>query len=85
MFLFAPHIELIDSCRRPWPGLPSQVIDAVTVVTLVAMVVVLVDRVTNPVKRICPPSRITSPGLVTFLPLADRLAGRTASAVSVYH
>jgi nitrate reductase gamma subunit len=52
VFLFAPHIKLIHSLTGlSWPGLPSQVIDLVTVVTLAAMAVALVDRITRPVKR----------------------------------
>jgi nitrate reductase gamma subunit len=52
VFLFAPHIKLIEGLFGiSWPSLPSQVVDAVTVVTLAAMVLVLVDRINKPVKR----------------------------------
>ena len=40
VFLFAPHIKLIQSLTGlSWPGLPSQFVDLVAVVTIAAMVV----------------------------------------------
>jgi nitrate reductase gamma subunit len=52
VFLFVPHIKFFqDVLGLSWPGLPSQVVDLVTVVTLVAMVLVLIDRIKHPVKR----------------------------------
>ncbi len=52
VFLFAPHIKLIQSLTGlSWPGLPSQFVDLVAVVTIAAMVVVLFDRINKPVKR----------------------------------
>lgn len=70
VFLFAPHIKLIDGLLGlSWPGLPSPVIDAVTVVTLVAMVVVLVDRINNTVKRFLSTFEDYFTWALTFLPL----------------
>lgn len=52
VFLFVPHILLIkDLIGLSWPGLPSAVVDAVAVITLIAMIAVLVNRITDPVKR----------------------------------
>jgi nitrate reductase gamma subunit len=52
VFLFAPHILLIQNLTGlSWPGLPSQFIDLIAVVTMAAMVVVLADRINKPVKR----------------------------------
>lgn len=52
VFLFAPHILLIkDLTGLSWPALPSQLVDLTAAITLAAMVVVLYDRVTKPVKR----------------------------------
>lgn len=52
VFLFAPHIKLIESLTGlAWRGVPSQFVDLVSVVTLAAMLVLLVDRIKNPVKR----------------------------------
>lgn len=70
VFLFAPHIKLIEGLTGlSWPGLPSQVIDAVTVVTLAAMVVVLVDRINKPVKRFLSTFEDYFTWTLTFLPL----------------
>ncbi len=70
VFLFAPHIALIDSLiGLSWPGVPSQVIDAVAVVTMAAMVIVLVDRINNPVKRFLSGFEDYFTWTLTFLPL----------------
>lgn len=70
VFLFAPHIKLIESLFGvSWPGLPSQVVDLAAAITLVAMVVVLVDRVTKPVKRYLSTFEDYFTWAVTFLPV----------------
>ncbi len=70
VFLFAPHIKLVDSLLGlSWPGLPSQVIDAVTVVTLATMLLVLFDRINNPVKRYLSTVGDYAAWMLTFLPL----------------
>ncbi len=70
VFLFAPHILLIrDLTGLSWPALPSQFIDMVTVVTLVAMVVVLVDRINKPAKRFLSTFGDWFTWAVTFLPV----------------
>lgn len=70
VFLFIPHIKLIEGLTGlSWPGLPSQVIDAVTVVTLAAMLVVLVDRINKPVKRYLSTFEDYFTWAITFLPL----------------
>ena len=70
VFLFAPHIKLVDSLLGlSWPGLPSQVIDAVTVVTLATMLLVLFDRINNPVKRFLSTFGDYLAWALTFLPL----------------
>ena len=70
VFLFAPHIKLIESLTGlSWPGLPSQFIDLVAVITIAAMVVVLVDRINKPVKRYLSTFEDWFTWLVTFLPL----------------
>lgn len=52
LLLFIPHIELIKGLFGvAWPGLPNPVVDAITAVTLVALIAVLVHRLTQPVKR----------------------------------
>lgn len=70
VFLFAPHIKLIESLiGLSWPGVPSQVIDAVAVVTMVALIVVLVDRINNPVKRFLSGFEDYFTWTLTFLPV----------------
>ncbi len=70
VFLFAPHIKLIQSLTGlHWPGLPSQFIDLVAIVTLAAMVVVLVDRINKPVKRYLSTFGDWFTWTLTFLPL----------------
>lgn len=70
VFLFAPHILLIKSLTGlSWPGLPSQFIDLITVVTLAAMVVVLVDRINKPVKRYLSTFGDWFTWTLTFLPV----------------
>ena len=70
VFLFAPHIKLVESLLGlSWPGLPSQLVDAVTVVTLAAMVVVLVDRINKPVKRFLSTFEDYLAWSLTFLPV----------------
>lgn len=70
VFLFIPHIKLIEGLTGlSWPGLPSPVIDAVTVVTLAAMVVVLVDRINKPVKRYLSTFEDYFTWTLTFLPV----------------
>jgi nitrate reductase gamma subunit len=70
IFLFAPHIELIKNLLGlSWPGLPSQMVDFITVVTMAAMVVVLIDRITKPVKRFLSTFDDWFTWTLTFLPL----------------
>jgi nitrate reductase gamma subunit len=70
VFLFAPHIELIDSLiGLSWPGLPSQIIDAAAVVTMATMVVVLADRINKPVKRFLSTFEDYFSWAITFLPV----------------
>lgn len=70
VFLFAPHIKLIESLLGlSWPGLPSSIIDAVTIVTLAALVAVLVDRFYKPAKRFLSTFEDYFTWTLTFLPL----------------
>ena len=70
VFGFAPHILLVKSLTGlSWPGLPSQFVDLVAVVTMAAMVVVLFDRINKPVKRFLSTFEDWFTWLVTFLPV----------------
>jgi nitrate reductase gamma subunit len=70
VFLFAPHIKLIQGLFGiSWPALPSQVVDAVAVVTLATMLVVLADRINKPVKRYLSTFEDYFTWALTFLPV----------------
>jgi nitrate reductase gamma subunit len=70
VLVFAPHIKLIQSLIGvSWPALPSQFIDLITIVTLVAMLVLLADRIMNPVKRFLSTFEDWFTWTLTFLPL----------------
>ena len=52
LLLFIPHIELIQSVLGlSWPGLPNPIVDAVSAVTVVALIAALIHRLDHPVKR----------------------------------
>lgn len=52
IFLLAPHILVFDSVLGlSWPALPTTVVDAFTVVTILALIAVLIYRLNNPVQR----------------------------------
>jgi nitrate reductase gamma subunit len=70
LFLFIPHIELIDSVLGvSWPGLPSNLIDAVAAVTLVSLLAMLFSRLNHPVKRFLSGPEDYLTWLATFLPI----------------
>jgi len=51
-FLYAPHILLIrDILGFGWPALPTPVVDAVAVVTIISLLAVLANRLNNKVMR----------------------------------
>ncbi len=70
VFLFAPHIKLIQSLIGiSWPALPSQLVDMTAVVTLATMVIVLADRISKPVKRYLSTFEDYFTWTMTFLPV----------------
>jgi len=70
IFLFAPHILLFkDVFNISWPALPSTVIDATAVITIIALVAVLVHRLRDPVKRFLSTFDDYLGWFVTILPL----------------
>jgi nitrate reductase gamma subunit len=70
ILLFAQHIKLIQSLiGLSWPALPAQFIDAAAVVTLAAMLFLLVDRISKPVKRFLSTFQDYAAWALTFLPL----------------
>jgi nitrate reductase gamma subunit len=70
IFLFAPHILLFkDIIGFGWPALPSTVIDATAVITIITLVIVLVHRLRDPVKRFLSNFDDYLGWFVTILPL----------------
>ena len=70
IFLYAPHILLFkDIIGFGWPALPSTVIDATAVVTIITLVIVLVHRLRDPVKRFLSNFDDYLGWFVTILPL----------------
>ena len=53
LLFFVPHIELLTrTIGLKWPGLPTPVIDAAAVVTMLMLVLLFVNRLTHPVLRL---------------------------------
>jgi nitrate reductase gamma subunit len=70
LLLFVPHILLIkDTLGIQWAGLPTPIIDAATVMTLLALLVLLINRLVNPVLRFLSTFQDYLIWLLTFLPV----------------
>lgn len=70
LFFFAPHILLLqDVFGVRWPSLPGSMVDAVTVVTIIALLLVLLHRINHKVMRYLSRTGDYVVWLVTFLPL----------------
>jgi nitrate reductase gamma subunit len=70
LFLFAPHILLFkDVTGVSWPSLPTPIVDATAVVTMIALLAVLVHRVLDPVMRFLSRFQDYLVWLVTILPV----------------
>ncbi len=70
IFLFAPHILLFKEVLGiGWPALPSTIIDATAVITIITLVAVLVHRLRDPVKRFLSTFDDYLGWFVTILPL----------------
>lgn len=68
--LFAPHIELIrDVTGLGWPALPSALVDALAVASIIALFVLLAHRFNNPVKRLLTTGGDYLAWALTLLPL----------------
>ena len=49
---FLPHIQLVrHTLGISWPGLPTPLVDAVALITIAALLLVLIQRLRDPVKR----------------------------------
>lgn len=67
---FVPHIRLLhDLFGLSWPGLPTPLVDAVALITLAALLLVLANRLRDPVKRFLSGFEDYFTLALTFLPL----------------
>jgi nitrate reductase gamma subunit len=70
LFFFAPHILVFqETLGLSWPSLPTQIIDATTVVTIIALLAVLVHRIGHRVMRYLSRFQDYLVWLVTLLPM----------------
>jgi nitrate reductase gamma subunit len=70
LFFFIPHIEMIEGALGiSWPGFYTSFVDAVTVITLLTLVVIVINRTRNPVQKLLSTAEDYITWLLTFLPL----------------
>lgn len=70
IFFFTPHILLFkDVSGLSWPALPTPIVDAVTVVTIITLFLVLAHRMSNTVLRFLTNYEDVLVWLVSILPL----------------
>nr|CRH04974.1 conserved protein of unknown function [Candidatus Magnetococcus massalia] len=70
MLFYIPHIEQIKATiGLSWPGISTPVMDFITVITIMALIALLADRLVSPVKRLISTREDYITWLVTFLPM----------------
>lgn len=70
LFFYTPHILFISEVAGiSWPALPTTVIDALSIVTIITLLAVLLHRIGNPVMRFLSRFQDYLVWLVTFLPV----------------
>ena len=91
IFLFAPHILMFkDIIGFGWPSLPTPIVDAMAVVTIIAMLAVLAHRMRDNVLRFLSTREDYIVWLVTIAPLitgyiAFHRIGMTAPTLLAIH
>jgi len=91
IFLFAPHILMFkDVIGFGWPSLPTPIVDAMAVVTIIAMLAVLAHRMRDNVLRFLSTREDYIVWLVTIAPLitgyiAFHRIGMTAPTLLAIH
>lgn len=91
IFFFAPHILLVqDVVGISWPALPTPIVDAATVLTIIALLAILVHRLKDPVLKYLTNSQDYLVWLVTILPMitgyiAFHRVGLTAPSLLAVH
>lgn len=70
VFLFTPHILLVKGVTGlSWPGLPTAIIDIVTVISILALLAIVVYRFNNQMMKYLTNGEDLLVWLVTILPL----------------
>jgi nitrate reductase gamma subunit len=70
ILLYAPHILVIEEVLGvSWPALPTPVVDATAVITIIALIAVLIHRLLDPVIRFLSRFQDYLVWFVTILPL----------------
>jgi nitrate reductase gamma subunit len=70
IFLFVPHILVFEQALGfGWPGLPSNIVDAIAVITIIALLVKLIHRLRDPVLRMLSEFGDYLSWFVTILPV----------------
>jgi nitrate reductase gamma subunit len=70
IFLFVPHILVFErALGLSWPGLPSNIVDAFAVITIITLIAVLIHRLRDPVLRMLSDFGDYLAWAVTILPL----------------
>ena len=91
IFLFTPHILMFkDIIGFGWPALPTPVIDAMAVVTIIALLTILAHRINNKALRFISTREDYFVWLITILPLitgylAFHRIGMTAPTLLAIH
>ncbi len=91
IFLFAPHILMFkDVIGFGWPSLPTPVVDAMAVVSIITLLAVLIHRMRNTVLKFLTNTEDYLVWLVTILPLitgyiAFHRMGTTAPTLLAIH
>ncbi len=91
IFLFTPHILMFkDIIGFGWPALPTPVIDAMTVVTIIALLAILIHRMNNKALKFISTKEDYFVWLITILPLitgylAFHRIGMTAPTLLALH
>ena len=70
LLFFIPHIQLFrETVGLSWPGMPTPIIDIVTVVSIAVLVALLINRMIDPVRRLLSTPSDYVAWTVTTLPL----------------
>ena len=91
IFLFAPHILMFkDVIGFGWPSLPTPIVDALTVVTIISLLAILINRMRNTVLKFLTTKEDYLVWMLTILPLitgyiAFHRIGMTAPTLLAIH